>query len=334
MIPKKIHYCWLSGEPLPDLFKECLDSWARVMPDYDIVLWDKDRFDISAKPFVKEACDVKKWAFASDYIRLYAICSEGGIYLDADVFVRKRFDDFLQYDCFTSVEYHQHIAQKLQAAAYLNPDGTSKYKETNIPGIGLQAAVIGGIKGHAFLKDCLDFYDSKHFLLEDGTYYDKILSPGIYAIVAEKHGFVYKDLKQELNNNMVVFPSETFAVEPVKATDNSYAIHMIAGSWRAIKKEPLYKRMRIAFQNTNLTRRVFNRKLLKVKVQFKLKRKGNIVVAFYTLEDHCLKTMDMGNHTPGTYQLDNNQLKDLPSGKYTCRIYQDQLPIKEFFLVK
>ena len=72
-IPKKIHWCWLSGDPLPVKIQDCINSWKRVMPDYEIVLWDKQRFDIHSVKFVADACNARKWAFAADYIRLYAL---------------------------------------------------------------------------------------------------------------------------------------------------------------------------------------------------------------------------------------------------------------------
>jgi mannosyltransferase OCH1-like enzyme len=109
-IPKKIHYCWLSGEQMPEEMVVCMKTWQKVMPEYEMVLWDTNKFNINSVSFVAEAFRVKKWAFAADYIRLYAVYTEGGIYLDTDVFVRKSFDDFLDYDFFTSLEYNEKTA--------------------------------------------------------------------------------------------------------------------------------------------------------------------------------------------------------------------------------
>ena len=92
MIPKKIHYCWLSGDPLPEKIQQCMQTWQRTMPEYELVLWDTNKFDITSIPFVHEAYQQRKWAFAADYIRLYALYTEGGIYLDTDVIVKQKFD--------------------------------------------------------------------------------------------------------------------------------------------------------------------------------------------------------------------------------------------------
>ena len=82
MIPKRIHLCWLSGDPYPQKIQKCIDSWKVHLPDYEIMLWDLKRFDIAQVPWVEQAFRVKKYAFAADYIRLYALYNYGGIYLD------------------------------------------------------------------------------------------------------------------------------------------------------------------------------------------------------------------------------------------------------------
>ena len=98
MIPKIIHFCWLSNDPYPKEIRQCMDSWKKVMPDYEIKLWNMETFDVSSAPvYVQEAVKARKWAFAADYIRMYALYTEGGIYLDSDVKILKRFDDFLHY---------------------------------------------------------------------------------------------------------------------------------------------------------------------------------------------------------------------------------------------
>ena len=104
MIPKVIHYCWLSNDPFPEKIKLCMQSWKEIMPDYEWKLWNTENFDIeNSIPYVKDAFACKKWAFVADYIRLYALYTEGGIYLDSDVKVLKRFDDFLHHGFFLSL---------------------------------------------------------------------------------------------------------------------------------------------------------------------------------------------------------------------------------------
>ena len=234
-IPKKIHYCWLSGDEMPTDADKCIESWKNKMPEYELVLWDKNRFDISSVSFVEEACRVKKWAFAADYIRIFAIYNEGGIYLDTDVFVKKSFDDFLGNRFFTSVEYHKEAAEKENAYEQLNDDGTLKNPEKDrifTRCIGIQAAVLGGVKGHPFLRSCLEWFKDKHFIMADGSYNNKIISPAIYADIAIEYGFRYKDELQKLWDGMIVYPSQVFAGNTNSNVKESYAVHCCIGSWR------------------------------------------------------------------------------------------------------
>ena len=108
MIPKILHLCWLSGDAYPAKIAKCIDSWKRVLPDYDIILWDTKRFPLSQSQWVREAFEKKKYAFAADYIRFYALYTMGGIYLDSDVEVLKSFDDLLDLPYFMGASRGRH----------------------------------------------------------------------------------------------------------------------------------------------------------------------------------------------------------------------------------
>ncbi|MBI5160428.1 MAG: polysaccharide biosynthesis protein [Micrococcales bacterium] len=244
MIPHKIHYCWLSEDPLPPDIQKCLDTWQEVLPDYEVIRWDTRRFDVHSVPFVREAVSVRKWAFAADYIRAFAVHEEGGIYLDSDVVVRKRFDDFLGYDFFTSVEYHRNIVEREDLTLHLHDDGTRRDRQVSVPGIGIQAAIFGARAGNAFLKDCLDHYRDRHFLLPDGGLDTSVIAPSIYAAAAEKYGFIYRDELQSLQDDMMVFPSEVFAGHPDQETARSVAVHRGVGSWRDRRPVSIRARLR------------------------------------------------------------------------------------------
>jgi hypothetical protein len=263
-IPKRIHYCWLSGEKMSKDAVKCIETWKRIMPEYELVLWDKNKFDVNSVPFTQEACGVKKWAFASDYIRLYAIYTEGGIYMDTDVYVKKSFNDFLENGFFTSLEYYKKAAIKEKAYELLNEDGTLKDHKDRIftRGIGIQAAVLGGIKGHPFLKSCLDWYNGKHFILSDGSYYNKIIAPAIYADIAIEYDFRYTDELQRLKDDMVVYPSSVFAGNIIQAEERTYAIHCCHGSWR--DKAKILTRIKQKITRNNFLRKVFRKKLYKI----------------------------------------------------------------------
>jgi hypothetical protein len=240
IIPKTIHYCWLSGDRMPKDVVKCMDSWKRHMPEYSLVLWDMNKFDIHSHAFTEEACRVKKWAFAADYIRLHALYTEGGIYLDTDVFVKKSFNDFLENDFFTGVEYHDGWAKA--GTHLLNADGSLKNdREVYTQGIFIQTAIMGGVKEHPFMKSCIDRYDGKHFILEDGTYYEKTIGPAICAHVATEYGFRYKNEPQRLKSGIVVYPNTVFAGNSTQLNKENYAVHCCRGEWLSPKSKLIKK---------------------------------------------------------------------------------------------
>ena len=92
---KKIHYCWFGGKKLPKDVKKCIATWKKMLPDYEIIEWNEEKFDVNSVPFVKQAYDNKKWAFVSDYVRTYALYEQGGLYLDTDVKILKNVEDII-----------------------------------------------------------------------------------------------------------------------------------------------------------------------------------------------------------------------------------------------
>ena len=104
MIPKIIHYVWLGHGEMSDKIKACIESWKKELPDYQIMEWNEENFDINYNEFTKRSYELKQYAFTSDVIRLYALYKYGGIYLDTDVFVYKSLDEFLTDEAFTGFE--------------------------------------------------------------------------------------------------------------------------------------------------------------------------------------------------------------------------------------
>jgi len=241
-IPKTIHYCWLSGEKMPADALKCMDSWKAQMPEYKLVLWDTNKFDVTSHAFVKGACQAKKWAFASDYIRLYALYTDGGIYLDTDVFVKKSLNDFLEHDFFSGIEYHERYVK--YGKHLLNEDGTLKNKKNDdifAHGIQIQAAILGSVKGHPFIKSCLDWYNGKCFDADVWTRSDKFISPCIYAHIATDYGFRYKNELQKLSCGMTIYPNTIFAGNFTQSVPETYAVHRGDGTWRGKRYRILWK---------------------------------------------------------------------------------------------
>lgn len=248
MIPKVIHFCWLSGDPYPAKIKKCMKTWKKIMPDYEWKLWNLENFDLALAPqYVQEAVKACKWAFAADYIRIYALYKEGGFYLDSDVKILKRFDEFRHYNFISSMEYHPSQIIKDNSFKLINEHG-KRIADNYVSGIQIQAAVMGGQAGCSLLKDILDWYQDKHFILPDGTLTMNLQSPQIYARISEQYGFIYKDIDQDLRDNIKIFRSEIFAGNKHEVTPVSYAIHLCAHSWKGDLLEKIKRRLRNLFR--------------------------------------------------------------------------------------
>ncbi|MBP3463612.1 MAG: hypothetical protein J6K45_03935 [Clostridia bacterium] len=108
-IPKKIHYCWFGNGDKPELVEKCIKSWKKYCPDYEIIEWNESNYDVTMCDYSKEAYENKKWAFVTDYARLWIIYNHGGIYLDTDVEIIKNIDFILETDSFLASEDNVHI---------------------------------------------------------------------------------------------------------------------------------------------------------------------------------------------------------------------------------
>jgi mannosyltransferase OCH1-like enzyme len=214
-IPRLIHYCWFGGKPLPALAKKCIKSWKRHLSDYKIILWDETTFDIAAHPYTREAYNAKKWAFITDYIRLYVLYHFGGIYLDTDIEVIKQLNRFLADPAFTCFE----------PPDYIYPDK-----------IVIQTGMIGAEKGNVWVKKMLDYYENKRFLDKNGVP-DLTANPvPLTDITVREFGLKLDQSFQRLMNAVVIYPQEYFCPinwkdRKIKKTKNTYAIHYFSGSW-------------------------------------------------------------------------------------------------------
>lgn len=232
MIPKKIHYCWFGGQPIPDKMKSFIATWYKYCPDYEFIKWDENNFDVNNSiPFVREAYKHKKYAFVSDYARLCALYNEGGIYLDTDIVLIKPLDAYLNNRFFTSIEYIEDNVRILNVKNKLNKDGTKKNINDVIIGIGIVSAIFGSEAKHPYILDCINFYNGRHFILPDGSFYDKIILTVSMALCAEKYGFRYINCSQNLREGIHLYPNDYFTHISMKSK-NSIALHMAYNSWR------------------------------------------------------------------------------------------------------
>lgn len=230
MIPKIIHYVWLGNDKKPALIRKCIASWRKVMPDWDIKMWTME--NIPHNIWIDEALSVKKWAFVSDYVRAFALFNYGGVYFDSDIFLKKRIDEFLSCSFFTGVEYNRKKFFSTGSNLLIDCNGNKKNPHSVVQGLSIQSAVIAAEKGCPYIKEIMSFYENRHFINDDGSYFFEMLAPDVQAFCAEKYGFKYKDEFQKLNGGGYIYPSKVFASGIKDADKDCYAIHVYSSSWK------------------------------------------------------------------------------------------------------
>lgn len=227
-IPKIIHYCWFGRGKKTKLSNKCIESWKKFLPDYDIIEWNEDNFDINSNIYAKQAYDAKKYAFVSDYARLYVLYNYGGIYMDTDVEVLKSLDEFLKYDAFCGFESKEFC-------------GTG---------------IISCKKSNLIIKEFLDRYENMNFINDDGTN-NEVPNPRIFTEICINNGITLINKEQSIKG-LKVFPKTYFYPLTFKSiesdfSENTYTIHHFAGSWlgkkdkKRIKKAKLYERKKQFF---------------------------------------------------------------------------------------
>lgn len=215
MIPKTIHYCWFGRGEKPELAIKCIESWKKYCPDYTLVEWNEDNFDVSSNLYVKQAYEAKKYAFVSDYVRLYALYHQGGVYMDTDVMLLKGLDDYLHHAAFCGFEDRKSVSTGLMASQ----------------------------KEHGLMKEFLDYYGRTEFLHPDGTY-DLTTNVKTITDILLGKGLCPNGHLQTVEG-YTIYPQNIFSPEHSRLDDGAYmadtvAIHYFAGSWksaRTLKRE-------------------------------------------------------------------------------------------------
>jgi len=220
MIPKIIHYCWFGNGEKPELAKKCIESWKKYCSDYELMEWNEQNFDISSAPlYVRQAYENKKWAFITDYVRLYAMVNYGGVYMDTDVEVIKPIDEFLNNRAFSGFEDGKNIL----------------------------TAVMACEKGFPLFKEMMRVYDNAVFLREDGSL-DTTTNVVRLTNICLSNGLVQNNEKQVIKG-LAVYPKDYFCpVEylsgKMKKTENTVAIHWFLESWFSDEQKQEIKKWR------------------------------------------------------------------------------------------
>ncbi|CCV63932.1 predicted glycosyltransferase, DXD sugar-binding region [Alteracholeplasma palmae J233] len=261
-IPKIIHYVWVGKKEKNDLAKHCIESFKKFCPEYEIMEWNEDNFDVDAHPQVKKALEEKNWAYASDIIRVWALYQYGGIYLDTDLELTKPLDDLLDYDMFLCYE--------------------SKY--------WFGTAVLAAKKHHEVLKKIYARYDHENKI----TFNTNPLTVHAFTAVLRKYYGLKPNGKKQVLDNILLLPEDYFF--PInymtlkkKITNHTYGIHYYGTSWHnksqkagtsiaKVSRKLLGKHIFSIFEKI-----VGNSFYKKLKKEFnELERKGKINGLYYT----------------------------------------------------
>nr|WP_026694378.1 glycosyltransferase [Peribacillus kribbensis] len=206
-IPKIIHYCWFGGKEKPPLIKRCISSWEQILSDYEIKEWNENSFDLNSNDYVRDAYKAGKFAFVSDFVRVFALYNYGGIYLDTDVEVFKSFNEFLHYDSFWGFEQENYVA----------------------------TSTIGAAKANQIIEKFLNSYNERDFIKEDGTL-DTFTNVALITKILKELGVKPNGEKQDLPGMGIFFPQTYFSpydyINCRKIiSDNTYAMHHFYKSW-------------------------------------------------------------------------------------------------------
>ena len=209
-IPKIIHYCWFGGNAKPKRLKKYIDHWFNKLPDYEIIEWNESNCNLQDEiPYVQEAYRAKKFAFVSDYIRIKKLIEFGGVYLDTDVDILRRFDGVLE---------NYNLVMSFQ-------------------GVGnLGTAFIASVPHYPMLEALLDEYQGRHFIMADGSYDLSSINTHLDRFAIRFGIDLTSDELQVLDQGIAIYPTEFFCGFDVelwcpKITSNTYAVHYMDSSW-------------------------------------------------------------------------------------------------------
>ncbi|UOK43164.1 MULTISPECIES: glycosyltransferase family 32 protein [Flavobacterium] len=216
MIPKKIHYCWFGRGPLSDLTLKCIESWKKFLPDYEIIQWNEDNFDVNSYTFSKEAYEARKYAFVADICRLDVLHKFGGIYLDTDM-------------------------ELLKPLSIISPNFISGFEDSKYVGAG----IIISPKEDKFVTSVLEKYRELSF----NKCIDKLREytiPKIFTDELVKYGLKLDNTKQVLNDSVIIYPSEYFYplnyfTGKLSITEKTMTIHHYDSSWMSSGQKTIMK---------------------------------------------------------------------------------------------
>ncbi len=211
-IPHIIHYCWF-GPKKPPRVERFIADWKKKLPDYTFMEWNEENTDISGCVYAREALSAGKYAFVSDYVRVKRLVEYGGVYMDTDVKIIRRFDEFLQ--------------------------GAGAVLSMERPGC-LSTAFMAAAPGQALFAEFLASYEERHFIKSDGTEDLTTINDALTALFV-RQGLIGRARETEvLPGNVYIYPPEYFSAFDMdywnpEVTENTRVLHCAASSWHSPK---------------------------------------------------------------------------------------------------
>lgn len=227
---KVIHYCWFGDKKLDKLAHKCIKSWKKYLPDYEIMLWNEENFDVNSTPFSKKAYEEGKWAFVSDVARIYALKEYGGIYFDTDMLITKDVNDIINNEFFAGWETKDNVA--VGVLGVKNPH-------------------------HPIIEKLFKVYETTEF--DSNNVYSLTIPYLLTKTLRNSYNLKNDHLNtQYLNDGVVIYSNDYFyPITPDRSdnvfTDNTCMIHYYNGSWLTKSQRHInrvYKILGIRLANT------------------------------------------------------------------------------------
>ena len=207
-IPKVIHTFWFSGDPLPDEYEKCLDSWRKYCPDYEIKIWNQQTYDCTKNKFVRDAIKARKWAFAADVARIDVLYDYGGIYMDLDIEIYRPLDDML---------YHKGVF--CHSGNYID------------------MPVFSSARDNSILKELKKIYENLEFSTDETIQKTVFIQPQMVTPIFKKKGVPLEEGVHEVDGNLFI-PKDMFLPRywfdwsgKSKCGEAGYGIHHCNAGW-------------------------------------------------------------------------------------------------------
>lgn len=235
-IPKILHYCWFGGNEYSQEIRMCMASWKKYLSEYEFVEWNENNFDVRKNEYTKEAYSAKKYAFVTDYVRLYALYNFGGVYVDTDLEILRPISTFLCESAFSGFEARDSVP----------------------------TAIMGSEPKQELIGELLDYYDDRHFIMKDGSY-DLTTNVVIITNIMKKYGLMQNGRLQSVKGfklyPQIYFAPNTFGMMFGEKPHNSYSIHHFTSTWSNKKSSSKTKRYVVGkLRNAIGTEKVVNLK--------------------------------------------------------------------------